>query len=86
MVAEKSSDNTLLWTFLFHYKWSLGAGIVPRLAYSGFSFSQPFLIARVLDFTAESRGPNSQSVAYILIVAYAAAYIGISVSLHCIYP
>ncbi|OBT64152.1 hypothetical protein VE03_06254 [Pseudogymnoascus sp. 23342-1-I1] len=78
--ADKSSDNALLWTFLAHYKWSLGAGIIPRLVYSGFSFSQPFLVGRVLDFTAETRGPNSQNIAYALIAAYAIVYIGISLS------
>ncbi|OBT74156.1 hypothetical protein VF21_06257 [Pseudogymnoascus sp. 05NY08] len=78
--ADKSSDNALLWTFLAHYKWSLGAGIIPRLAYSGFSFLQPFLVQRVLDFTAETRGPNSQNIAYALIAAYAIVYIGISLS------
>lgn len=65
-----------------HYKWSIGAGIIPRLLYSGFSFSQPFLVERVLNFTAETRGPNSQNTAYALIMAYSIVYIGISVSLH----
>lgn len=79
--ADKSSDDSLLWTFMAHYKWSIGAGIIPRLVYSGFSFSQPFLVERVLDFTAERRGPNSQNTAYALIAAYAIVYAGISVSL-----
>jgi ATP-binding cassette subfamily C (CFTR/MRP) protein 1 len=70
---------------LAHYKWSLGAGIIPRLAYSGFSFSQPFLVQRVLDFTAETRGPNSQNIAYALVAAYAIVYIGISVSHYSVY-
>lgn len=70
-------------TFLWHYKWAFLAGTLPRLAYTGFSYSQPFLVERVLDFVSEDRAPDSKSTAYGLIGAYAIVYVGLSV---CCYP
>ncbi|KAJ3488824.1 hypothetical protein NLG97_g6122 [Lecanicillium saksenae] len=72
--AEKSSRNTLLWTLLLHYKWNLLAGIIPRLAYTGFIFAEPFLVEAVLDFTAQP--DRDRFDACILIVAYAVVYLG----------
>ncbi|PHH89568.1 hypothetical protein CDD83_5759 [Cordyceps sp. RAO-2017] len=78
--ASKSSEHALVWVFLCHYKWCFLTGIVPRLAYTGFSFSQPFLIERVLNFTTEPEFPNSKNYAYGLVGAYAIVYIGLSIS------
>lgn len=64
-----------------HYKWDFLAGVLPRLAYSGFLFAQPFLVQRVLDFLDQARDPNTDSIAYGLIGSYAIVYIGIAVSL-----
>jgi ATP-binding cassette subfamily C (CFTR/MRP) protein 1 len=61
-------------------------GVLPRLAYTGFSFSQPFLVERVIDFIAEPADVNSNNTAYALITAYAIVYIGISVSYQFILP
>ena len=63
-----------------HYKWNFLAGVLPRLAYSGFLFAQPFLVESVLDFIDEARNPNTDSTAYGLICSYAIVYIGIAVS------
>ncbi|KAF3480026.1 ABC transporter [Arthroderma uncinatum] len=78
--ADKSSRHALFWIFLAHYKWSILAGVLPRLAYTGFSFSQPFLVQRVLDFTSEDPHEQTRNIAYSLIGAYAIVYIGISLS------
>ena len=78
--ADKSSSNALLWTFVKHHRWSIFAGVLPRLAYTGFTFTQPFLVQRVLDFVGEPEQPSSSSIAYGLIGAYAIVYFGISVS------
>ena len=85
VAANQSSDHALFWTFLAHYKWDFVAGIIPRLANTGFNFSQPFLVQRVLDFTAEPMGINSKNTAYALVAAYAIVYIGLSVSHNSIY-
>ncbi|GKZ96685.1 hypothetical protein AnigIFM59636_011200 [Aspergillus niger] len=78
--ADHSSNYALFWTFLIHYKWPFLAGVLPRLAYSGFLFAQPFLVERVLDFIDEARTPTTNDTAYGLIGAYAIVYIGIAVS------
>ncbi|KFG85665.1 ABC transporter [Metarhizium anisopliae] len=74
--VNASKKNALLWTFLLHYKWDLLAGVVPRLACIGFTFAQPFLLERVLDFTAEPVESSRKEFAYGLIGAYAIVYIG----------
>ncbi|KAG6162558.1 hypothetical protein E4U51_006316, partial [Claviceps purpurea] len=56
--------------------WHLLAGVLPRLAYIGFTFAEPFLVKRVLDFTAEPEGPNTRNFGYGLIGAYALVHIG----------
>ncbi|KAG8410254.1 hypothetical protein J3458_017969 [Metarhizium acridum] len=73
---DASKKNALLWTFLLHYKWDLLAGVIPRLACIGFTFAQPFLLERVLDFTAEPVESSRREFAYGLIGAYAIVYIG----------
>ncbi|KAH0592836.1 hypothetical protein MHUMG1_09481 [Metarhizium humberi] len=74
--VNASKKNALLWTFLLHYKWDLLAGVIPRLACIGFTFAQPFLLERVLDFTAEPVESSRKEFAYGLIGAYAIVYIG----------
>ncbi|KAJ6082006.1 hypothetical protein N7499_006880 [Penicillium canescens] len=78
--ADKYRSNALLWTFVAHYKWAFLEGVLPRLAYTGFCFAQPFLVERVLDFMTEPEHVNSTNYAYGLIGAYAIVYIGIAVS------
>ncbi|KAG6028095.1 hypothetical protein E4U19_001674 [Claviceps sp. Clav32 group G5] len=79
--ANKRSKIALLWVFICHYRWHLLAGVLPRLAYVGFSFAEPFLVKRVLDFTAEPEGPNTRNFGYGLIGAYALVHIGKAMSL-----
>lgn len=79
MLANKSSQYALLWTFLVHYRWNVMAGVLPRLAYTGFLFAQPLLLQRTLDFTTEQIGPSTKNTAYGLIGAYAIIYIGTGV-------
>lgn len=56
------------------------AGVLPRLANIGFSFSQPYLIQRVLEVAAEPNEPKRKEIGYSLVGAYALVYIGMSVS------
>ncbi|XP_044717675.1 ABC transporter domain-containing protein [Hirsutella rhossiliensis] len=78
--AGKSSDHSLVWTFLVHYKWCFFSGVIPRMAYTGFSFSQPYLIEKVLDFTADPGNPDTKNFSYGLVGAYAVVYIGMTLS------
>lgn len=68
---------------MWHYKWDMLGSVVPRLLHAGLMFSEPYLLERVLNFTAEPEGLNSQRMAYTLTAAYAIVHIGRSVCLHC---
>jgi hypothetical protein len=54
-------------------------GVMPRLAFTGFSFAQPFLVERVLGFMTEPEHVNSKNYARGLVAAYAVVYIGLAV-------
>lgn len=69
----------MLWTFIKHYKWAFFAGVLPRLAFNGFNFVQPFLVQRVLDFMTEPDHVNSSNYAYGLVAAYGIVYVGLAV-------
>ena len=53
---------------------------------SGFTFAEPVLIQRVLDFQGESDSVNTKSIAYSLIAAYALVEIGKAVGLCLVLP
>lgn len=54
-------------------------GVLPRLAFTGFNFAQPFLVERVLNFMTEPEHVNSDNYARGLVAAYAIVYIGLAV-------
>ncbi|KAF3491610.1 Cyclic peptide transporter [Arthroderma uncinatum] len=78
--TDKSASHALLSSFLLHYKWHIAAGVIPRLACIGFSFAQPFLVQRVLEFIGESDSSISRYQGYGLIAAYAIVYVGHAIS------
>ncbi|KAJ5950082.1 hypothetical protein N7454_001666 [Penicillium verhagenii] len=83
-IANKYGRNALLWTFMKHYKWEFLGGILPRMAFTGFLFAQPFLVQRVLDFMTEPEDVNSSNYARGLVAAYGIVYVGIAVT-HNVY-
>lgn len=50
------------------------------MALLGFTYSQPFLINRVISFLGEAEDANSQSIVYTLIGATALIYVGMAIS------
>ncbi|KAJ5364163.1 P-loop containing nucleoside triphosphate hydrolase protein [Penicillium cataractarum] len=78
--ADKYRPNALLWTLAWHYRWEIMEGVLPRLAFTGFSFAQPFLVERVLHFMTEPEHANSDNYARGLVAAYAIVYIGLAIS------
>lgn len=46
----------------------------------GFTYCQPLLISRILNFEKEPRDENSNNIGYGLIAAYGLVYIGLAVS------
>ncbi|KAJ5157304.1 P-loop containing nucleoside triphosphate hydrolase protein [Penicillium canariense] len=78
--ANKYRPNALLWTLVSHYRWEFLEGVLPRVAFTGFTFAQPFLVQRVLDFMTEPEKINSKNYARGLVAAYAIVYVGIAIS------
>ncbi|KAI9848831.1 MAG: hypothetical protein M1837_006347 [Sclerophora amabilis] len=72
--------HALLWTIVAHYKWPLLLTIPPRLCLTAFTFAQPFLVTRILEFITQPDNPNSNNIGYGLIGAMALVYIGIAIS------
>ncbi|KAI9726756.1 MAG: hypothetical protein M1828_000612 [Chrysothrix sp. TS-e1954] len=77
---DVTNSYLLMWTCIWHLRYQLLAGILPRLACVGFTFAQPFLIEQALDLV-NTPGPKTNNAAYGMIGAYAIVYIGIAVSL-----
>lgn len=69
----------MLWTFILHYKWQILAAMPARLAYTAFTLAQPFLVQRVLDYTASPPDGTDDNTGYGLIAAYGLVYVGIAV-------
>ncbi len=70
-----------LFKLLFRvYRYSLFQGTWPRLALSGFTFAQPFLITRVVNFAVDPVVRLDGDLGNGLIVATALIYIGLAVT------
>ncbi|CAI6082463.1 unnamed protein product, partial [Clonostachys chloroleuca] len=78
--ADKSSKNALLWLYIKHYKWSLLSGVLPRLSFSAFSFAEPLLVEKILDFTSEAPSDDRHNIAQGLIAGYAIMHVGKAVA------
>jgi ATP-binding cassette, subfamily C (CFTR/MRP), member 1 len=65
---------------LWSLKWHMAYAVIPRLAVIGFTFCQPFLLNRSIDYASEPSGPLTKSIGYGLIAAYAIVYMGVGVS------
>jgi ATP-binding cassette, subfamily C (CFTR/MRP), member 1 len=63
-----------------HHGRSFASAIIPRLCATGFNFSQPFLLQRVLSYLTKNDYENRQAVGYGLIAAYVLVYCGFAVS------
>lgn len=76
--AQKESPHALFKLVLRHYWKGFASAVVPRFCYTGFRFSQPFLLQRTLMYMRSdgSRAP----VGYGLIAAYILVCVGFAVS------
>ena len=64
---------------MWAFRYQLGAAIIPRLAFGGFVFAQPFLINRVIHFVGEEPSEFDQGIIGGLIGATVLVYCGIAV-------
>ncbi|KAI5468185.1 P-loop containing nucleoside triphosphate hydrolase protein [Mariannaea sp. PMI_226] len=79
------SRRTLKGPSVFHHLfavrgWLLMSPILPRLAYTGFMYAQPFLVQRATDYMSEPSALNTNKVGGSLIAAYLIVYTGIAVT------
>ena len=70
----------LLLVYFSKLGWHILAVVPPRLGLIGFTFCQPFLVERAVEFSMEPVTKHSTSEGYGMIGAYAIVYIGISVT------
>ena len=60
--------------------WPLLSAVFPRLCLIGLTFTQPFLISRVLDLLDQPGDPTSTNSGYGLIGATALIYVGLAIA------
>jgi ATP-binding cassette, subfamily C (CFTR/MRP), member 1 len=79
-INSSEGKSRLLRTVWETLKLSILIPILPRLALIGFTFCQPLLINKIIDYLQSPAHEVSRKVGYGLIGATAIAYIGITVS------
>jgi hypothetical protein len=64
------------------YGWAYVSAIPPRLAYSCFTFAQPFLITATLKYIGDPSASEPKFYGTGLIGAYILVYLGLAVGMH----
>ena len=77
--CDKSAKHCLLSSTLIAYKIGYLTPVIPRLCLAGFSFSQPFLIKRVIEYVSQPVGLQSNDTAGGLVAAAFLIYSGLAV-------
>ena len=80
LTKSRKTGNSLLRACLGHYKWQIGAGIIPRALQIGFLFAQPFLIRTTIVLMSAPDSLYTTYIGYAIIGSYAIVYIGIAIS------
>ena len=75
-----SSAYSFLWTNFACFKWQAVRTIPPRLAITGFTYAQTFLITAAINYLELPASFRNVNHAYGLIGATGLIYIGIAVS------
>lgn len=75
-----SSSDPSIFRYIFATRGLLLISpILPRLAFTGFTYTQPFLVQRATEYMSELSGPNTYKIGGGLIAAYMIVYVGIAV-------
>jgi ATP-binding cassette subfamily C (CFTR/MRP) protein 1 len=78
--VEKPEKYDLLVTTAKSFRWSILAGVFPRLCMTGFTYAQPFLINTLINYIESSDQNVNQNYGYGLIGAYVLVFFGAAVS------
>ncbi|KAF2106756.1 P-loop containing nucleoside triphosphate hydrolase protein [Lophiotrema nucula] len=76
---QKTPNSLFKLAFKHHWK-SFASVILPRLCFTGFNFSQPFLLQRTLRYLTVDNYANRASIGNGLIVAYVFVYMGFGIT------
>lgn len=66
------------------YRTTFLAGVLPRLLFAGFTFAQPLLVNRIVNFVGSPWGEDSRNTAAGLVGATVCIYVGLAVGLSSI--
>ncbi|KAI9048359.1 hypothetical protein LZ554_008151 [Drepanopeziza brunnea f. sp. 'monogermtubi'] len=76
--VDRNQKYALLGAVVTTLKWPVLAPVVPRLVLIGFTYAQPLLIKRALNYVAKS-GPEEENIGYGLIGATVLVYCGLAI-------
>lgn len=76
--VEGPGKHGLLLSTAKTFRWSLLAGVFPRLCLTGFTYAQPFLITTLINHVESS--DVKSNAGYALIGAYLLVFFGAAVS------
>ncbi|GFF54141.1 metal resistance protein YCF1 [Aspergillus udagawae] len=74
------SSSALILLLLVHHRWAILAAVIPRLALTGFTFAQPFLLTRIISYITEPNGALTADYGTGLIAATVLIYIGLAIT------
>ena len=78
LASTKHKSGSLFIALAVSLKWHILYPVFPLLCYIAFTFAQPLMLNRVLEYLA-TMGTASPNIGYGLIGAYAVVYTGIAV-------
>ena len=77
--ANRQQPYSLLKTLGKVYKWHVLAATPPRLIFSALTYTQPFLIDRMVAYVSSPSSPLDRQIGFGMVGAYALVYVGIAV-------
>jgi ABC-type multidrug transport system fused ATPase/permease subunit len=80
LVVVFKSSSALIFLLLVHHRWAILAAVIPRLALTGFTFAQPFLLTRIISYITEPNGALTADYGTGLIAATVLIYIGLAIT------
>ncbi|KAI8265702.1 ABC transporter [Colletotrichum sp. SAR11_239] len=78
--SKKDSKWSLVISTFWAYRTTFLAGVLPRLLFAGFTFAQPLLVNRIVNFVGTPWGEDSRNIAAGLVGATACIYVGLAIS------
>ncbi|KAL4747875.1 hypothetical protein BDW72DRAFT_215157 [Aspergillus terricola var. indicus] len=80
IIVSYKSPSSLICLLLVHHRIAILAAVLPRLALTGFTFAQPFLLTRVISFISSPTTAVTTAHGTGLIVATTLIYLGLAVT------